>query len=137
MAEITTRLQGQTDPANVKEISPNNEQVDNIESPVDLIRKPPQRLHFLDNIKIVLTALVLTYHVSCALGGCDDSWSLVVGDYSCMFQRFNQSFTLLNQAYFMQLFFFISAFSHQQVMIGRDEKHSYLTGPSVSGSQPW
>jgi glucan biosynthesis protein C len=70
----------------------------------------PPRLHFLDNIKIFLTASVVSFHVNCAFGGCDSDWYLVIGDYSCFFQTFTKAFRLIHQAYFMSLFFFISAY---------------------------
>lgn len=70
----------------------------------------PQRLHFLDNVKTFLTALVVSHHVTCAFGGCGRYWFLVVGDYPCAFHSFAKGFTLLNQAYFMSLFFFISSY---------------------------
>jgi glucan biosynthesis protein C len=70
----------------------------------------PPRLHFLDNIKTFLTAVVVSFHVNCAFGGCGNSWFLVVGDYSCAFQSFTKIIALINQAYFMSLFFFISAY---------------------------
>jgi glucan biosynthesis protein C len=76
----------------------------------DNTTRPPARLYFLDNVKVWLTALVVSHHVTCAFGGCGSGWFLVVGEYSCPFQWFATSFTLLNQAYFMPLFFFISAY---------------------------
>jgi glucan biosynthesis protein C len=70
----------------------------------------PPRLHFLDNVKTFLTAVVVSFHVNCAFGGCGDHWFLVVGDYSCGFHTFTEVIALINQAYFMSLFFFISAY---------------------------
>jgi glucan biosynthesis protein C len=70
----------------------------------------PPRLHFLDNVKTFLTAVVVTFHVNCAFGGCGNKWFLVVGDYSCAFHSFTKAVRLINQAYFMSLFFFISAY---------------------------
>jgi glucan biosynthesis protein C len=70
----------------------------------------PPRHHFLDNVKIFLTAVVVSFHINCAFGGCDNKWFLVVGNYSCAFHSFAKAFRLINQAYFMSLFFFISAY---------------------------
>jgi hypothetical protein len=70
----------------------------------------PPRLHFLDNVKTFLTAVVVSFHINCAFGGCGDKWFLVIGDYSCGFRSFANAFRLINQAYFMSLFFFISAY---------------------------
>jgi len=69
----------------------------------------PQRLHFLDSLKIFLTFTVVTHHVTCAFGGCGRFWYLVVGDYDSTFRFFASAYVLLNQAYFMPLFFFVSA----------------------------
>jgi glucan biosynthesis protein C len=70
----------------------------------------PPRLHFLDNVKTCLTALVVSFHVNCAFGGCSSDWYLVVGEYSCAFHYFAKAVRLINVAYFMPLFFFISAY---------------------------
>jgi hypothetical protein len=71
---------------------------------------PAQRLVFLDNVKIFLTFLVVSHHVLCAFGGCSGGWYFVIGEYDCPFRQVAESLTLLNQAYFMPLFFLISAY---------------------------
>ena len=69
------------------------------------------RLHFLDNVKIFLTATVVTHHSACAFGGCGHkSWFLMVGMYQNEFSSFAKAFTSIDQAYFMPLFFFVSAY---------------------------
>lgn len=69
------------------------------------------RYYFLDNLKIFLTALVVTHHVSCAFGACGSGgWYLVIGDNDNFFTDLLKLFTLLNQGYFMTLFFLISGF---------------------------
>lgn len=70
------------------------------------------RLAYLDNIKTFLTALVVTHHVNCAFGGgVQGSWFLIVGlGGDGPFTRFLEVFASLNQAFFMPLFFFISAY---------------------------
>jgi len=74
-------------------------------------RTPVTRFAFLDNVKVFLTALVVTHHVNCAFGVCGDSWYLVVGRGGPeTFTRFLGIFTVLDQSFFMPLFFFISAY---------------------------
>lgn len=70
------------------------------------------RLPFLDNIKTFLTFLVVTHHIACAFGGCGEgTWYLIVGeDGPPAFTSFLKSLTLLDQSYFMSLFFFIAAY---------------------------
>eukprot|EP00814_Leptocylindrus_danicus_P000873 CAMPEP_0116032504 /NCGR_PEP_ID=MMETSP0321-20121206/18212_1 /TAXON_ID=163516 /ORGANISM="Leptocylindrus danicus var. danicus, Strain B650" /LENGTH=555 /DNA_ID=CAMNT_0003507959 /DNA_START=65 /DNA_END=1729 /DNA_ORIENTATION=- len=82
-----------------------------------LPRPSAQRLryYFLDNLKIFLTALVLTHHVSCAFGACGSAgWYLGVGDDDneavTAFSEVLKIFTFMNQGYFMTLFFLISGF---------------------------
>jgi len=71
-----------------------------------------RRMPFLDNVKIFLTALVVTHHVACAFGGCGEgTWYLIVGfGGPPAFQHFVKGLTLADQSYFMPLFFFISAY---------------------------
>jgi len=70
------------------------------------------RLAYLDNVKTFLTALVVTHHVNCAFGGGGQgSWFLIIGlGGDGPFTRFLEVFTSLDQAFFMPLFFFISAY---------------------------
>lgn len=70
------------------------------------------RLVFLDHVKIFLTLNVVTFHVTCSFGGCGPGvWFLIVGNGTgTVFDVLNYSFAVLNQAYFMPLFFFISAY---------------------------
>lgn len=76
-----------------------------------------RRLFFLDNIKVFLASLVVTHHAACAFGGCGEgSWYLIVpsntndNDEPTIFHIVLSTFTLINQSYFMSLFFFISAY---------------------------
>lgn len=71
-----------------------------------------KRLYYLDNVKIFLTILVVSHHVTCAFGGCPGGkgWFLIVGLYDNSFRPFAQAFQVLNQGYFMSLFFFMSAY---------------------------
>jgi hypothetical protein len=67
-----------------------------------------QRLYFLDNVKTILTAIVVMHHVACAF--CGNGWIYNIGHYRHSFQIFASTFLTLNQSYFMALFFFISGF---------------------------
>lgn len=72
-----------------------------------------ERIHFLDNIKIFLTFLVVSFHVTGAFGGLGENWTLVVGLYETNgvnFKTVMKGFNMVNQSYFMSLFFFISGF---------------------------
>ncbi|CAB9516600.1 Acyltransferase family [Seminavis robusta] len=70
------------------------------------------RLVFLDNLKSFLTFLVVTLHVNCAFGGCQDFWFLVVGESSQppIFAELVRQSSMLLQGFFMPLFFFVSAY---------------------------
>jgi hypothetical protein len=96
------------------------------------------RLYFLDNIKAFVTFIVVCHHVGCSFGACGpNTWYLIIGIYLCIYKYsiyvsmyltlylyiyliigsydsyFNaivRSFVILNQGYFMCLFFFISAY---------------------------
>lgn len=74
------------------------------------VEAPTPRAYFLDNIKSFLTFLVVLHHSCCAFGSCGQSWPLIVGLYPNYFQDFIKGIVELNQAYFMCLFFFISAY---------------------------
>ena len=70
------------------------------------------RLPFLDNVKVFLTALVVLHHCACAFGACGEgSWYLIVkgGGGPRAFRLCVKTFVTWNQAYFMSLFFFVSA----------------------------
>ncbi|CAH0365268.1 unnamed protein product [Pelagomonas calceolata] len=71
------------------------------------------RLPFLDNVKVFLTALVVLHHCACAFGACGEgTWYLIVkgGGGPRAFRFCVKTFVTLNQAYFMTLFFFVSAY---------------------------
>jgi glucan biosynthesis protein C len=69
----------------------------------------PARLYYLDNLKSCLTLLVVVHHTLGAFGGIG-SLGLSVGNFRNGFQVFSGTLQILNQAYFMSLFFFISAY---------------------------
>ena len=71
-----------------------------------------QRLYFLDNLKVFLTFLVVCHHVNCAFGTSRD-YPLVVGQgrpTSDMFSGVLRVWNVLNEGFFMPLFFFVSAY---------------------------
>ena len=66
------------------------------------------RLHYLDNLKVFLTVLVIVHHQTCSFTG--GSWYFNVGNYPSSFQAVGKTFLAMNQSYFMCLFFFISGY---------------------------
>lgn len=69
-----------------------------------------QRLVFLENLKVALIVIMMSHHVTCAFGGYGSSWLFVVGVYDNPFQRVASAIAILDQGYFMPLFFFIYAY---------------------------
>ena len=82
----------------------------NDELPVDAPIVVARRLYYIDNLKTFLTFMVVTFHVTCSFGGCGLNWVLIVGLYKNTFSTFASILAMLNQGYFMSLFFFISAY---------------------------
>jgi hypothetical protein len=71
-------------------------------------RRP--RTYFLDNLKVLLTVIVVNHHAMLAPGGVG-GWYLKYGAGPLTsFTAFAAAITSLNQAYFMACFFFISGF---------------------------
>lgn len=90
------------------------------------IQEPPPRLYFLDNVKIFLTIFVVTHHVICAFGGCKQgNWYLIIGNYNNPFRDYCGMITTINQAYFMPLFFFVSAYLTPD-SYRRKGKHAFM-----------
>jgi len=79
------------------------------------VKKP--RYHYLDNIKSLLTCVVTFYHVGDAFSG-GSLWpqnppvlvAIIFGDQDVWMTRALKAFTMVNQSYFMSLFFFISGY---------------------------
>lgn len=69
----------------------------------------PARLLFLDNLKVVLTAVVVAHHTACIFSG-TPSFYVGFGAFPSAFGVFGMGLMLLNQSYFMALFFFVSAY---------------------------
>ena len=72
---------------------------------------PPRkkRLYFLDNVKSVLTVVVVLHHTAGQSFGAGGGWLSLFG-YRSPFLIFNTALSLLDQSYFMCLFFFISGY---------------------------
>lgn len=74
-----------------------------------LLPTSKQRAHYLDNLKVFLTATVVIHHTICAFVG--TSWFYGIGNFEGnTFKGFGNATLLLNQSYFMSLFFFISGY---------------------------
>ena len=70
----------------------------------------PKRLYFIDNIRILLTFLVIMHHSMIANGG-SGSWYFVDPSHTDELTTILFSiFAVLNQGFFMGFFFFISAY---------------------------
>lgn len=67
------------------------------------------RLSYIDNIRIVLTALVIAHHLSITYGGAG-SWYYQAGQKDLITTIVLTLFTATNQAFFMGFFFLIAAF---------------------------
>lgn len=110
-----TELQGATtdlssSPQNLQSSDPegnseNLERVTGRDGSSDLMTS---RSYYLDNLKTVLTVIVILHHCTCAFRGA--GWYLTLGNYASTLQPFATWFLTLNQSYFMSLFFFISAY---------------------------
>jgi len=67
-----------------------------------------ERLYYLDNLKIFLTAVVILHHQTCSFVG--NGWYFNIGNYSNSFQAVGNALLAQNQSYFMCAFFFISGY---------------------------
>ncbi len=70
--------------------------------------RPRIRYAFLDNVKVFLTAVVVSHHIACVFG--PGVTMIKVKNSLGGFSDFLTVILRLNQAYFMVVFFFISAF---------------------------
>ena len=65
--------------------------------------------YYFDNLKVFLTVIVVVHHTACAFVG--TSWFYGLGNFDGnAFKFFGNATLLLNQSYFMSLFFFISGY---------------------------
>jgi glucans biosynthesis protein C len=71
--------------------------------------KPTNRLFFVDNIRVLLTILVLLFHMMIIYAG-TGSWAYTEGRQDSITSLIGAWFIAGNQAFFMGLFLFISAY---------------------------
>ena len=67
-----------------------------------------KRVYYLDNIKSILTCIVVIHHIACAFTGV--GWYYMIGYYYNPFLILGTFITSSDQSYFMCLFFFISGY---------------------------
>jgi len=77
--------------------------------PIQPIPSSSPRLYYLDTLKAFLTIFVVIHHTVGAFSG-QGSLGLSVGNCRNALQPFLSSFQIIQQSYFMSLFFFISAY---------------------------
>lgn len=82
--------------------------VNRVENQESLIKPKKKRVYYLDNIKSILTCIVVIHHITCAFSG--NGWFYMLGHYYNPFIPFGSTILALNQSYFMCLFFFISGY---------------------------
>eukprot|EP01084_Bolivina_argentea_P300325 517834_1 len=70
---------------------------------------PRPRLHYLDNIKSILTCIVVIHHTSMAFGS-SGGWYYILANYYNAYLVPSTAMQFLDQSYFMCLFFFISGY---------------------------
>ena len=68
-----------------------------------------KRYYYLDNLKVLLTMLVIVHHVSITYGG-SGGWYIMDPNRNECSSLILTLFTAVNQSFFMRLFFFISGF---------------------------
>lgn len=72
--------------------------------------KKKPRAYWMDRLKVVLTVIVVIHHATGAMRGSGSATSLCIGNFANSFQWFSLSIVILDQSYFMSLFFFVSAY---------------------------
>jgi len=85
------------------------------QAPLDLEQAKPKaapaaRLYYLDNLKCLMTFLVVMHHITIGYGGNGGGAAFVVGNYHNTFAGLGTAFLSVNQSFFMCLFFFISGY---------------------------
>lgn len=93
----------QPEPLSTQVPSPN---VGMVEGQTTAPMVPHTRQYYLDNLKSFLTGLVVLHHVTCVFGSTDFYYGLAL--YNNSFQPLANSLKVLDQSFFMALFFFIS-----------------------------
>ena len=74
----------------------------------DDVKPKRVRLYYLDNLKAILTCIVVLHHGTCVFIG--TGWYYTFANYYNPFIVVGSSIVFLNQTYFMCLFFFISGY---------------------------
>ena len=78
--------------------------------PEALPQAPVKRIYYLDNLRACLTMLVIIHHAAAVYGAPGGFSYMVREDYGIITQMFLTMFASVNMAFFMSLFFFISAY---------------------------
>jgi hypothetical protein len=73
---------------------------------LESLKRP--RILYLDNLKTFLTVIVVLHHSACCFYS--ELWICGAGLYKQSFALFGSAFTLLNQSYFMSLFFGVAGY---------------------------
>jgi len=74
------------------------------------ILQPKPKLHYINNIKIFLTNLVILHHIAMLVGGGTTIWGVPVIYTDNWGSKALNLFITTNASYFMQLFFFFSGY---------------------------
>jgi len=82
-----------------------------VETAAPLVASPPKKkpqVHYMTNLKIFLTFLVIIFHSFSGL--MTEVGTLIYFEYSQIWYIWKDSFVLICQSYFMNLFFFVSGY---------------------------
>lgn len=79
--------------------------------------RPPNRIFYLDTLRIVLTILVIAHHVGQAYGPTGGFWPV----QEAVQARFLGPFFMVNRSFFMSLFFMISGY----FMVSAYDRHGF------------
>ncbi len=74
------------------------------------IKTPPMRLFYIDNLRVLLSVLVVLHHLAITYGAEGDWYFEDVGTSSLVSTILLSMFTIINQSFFMGLFFMLSGF---------------------------
>eukprot|EP00928_Gymnodinium_smaydae_P074850 TRINITY_DN5786_c0_g1_i1.p1 TRINITY_DN5786_c0_g1~~TRINITY_DN5786_c0_g1_i1.p1 ORF type:complete len:527 (+),score=82.87 TRINITY_DN5786_c0_g1_i1:38-1582(+) len=70
----------------------------------------PQRMYYLDNLKVFMTVSVLYHHMAIGYGAAGSADGFLLGNFKNPFSVVNSLVVAINQSYFMCMFFFISGY---------------------------
>jgi peptidoglycan/LPS O-acetylase OafA/YrhL len=80
------------------------------ERPADQEAPSRPRLLYIDNLRILLTILVILHHLGITYGGPGDFWYVEQGEMSTVTSILMTLFLVINQSFFMGFFFMISSY---------------------------